>query len=128
MAQALLLDPTAGLVDGQDGVAHDVEAVDDPRGLGGDHLEDRVVGPRHVRAAVLEVGLDVVGLAAQPARHRGEVPGGEHVDEGVIGHVADRGRPGLCLKGPARTKSVSSRPMAVVSFKRLVSAARRAAP
>jgi hypothetical protein len=44
-----------------------------------------------------KVGLDVVGLAAQPARHRGEVPGGEHIDEGVVGHVTDRRRPGLGL-------------------------------
>ena len=34
----------------------------------------------------------------------------------------------LCLKGPARTKSDSSRPIAVVSFKRFESAASNAAP
>ncbi len=47
--------------------------------------KDHVVGPRHVQAAVLEALFDVVGLAAQPARHRGELPGGEHIDEGVVG-------------------------------------------
>ena len=64
---ALLLDPPAHLVDGQDGVAHDVEAVDDPRRLGGDDPEDGVVGLGHVEAAVVEPLSHVVGLGAQPA-------------------------------------------------------------
>ena len=107
--EALLLDPAADLVDRQDGVAHDVEAVDDPRRLGGHDPEHRGVGLGHVQTAVLEALFHVVGLAPQPARHRGELPGGEHVDEGVVGHVAHGGRPGLVLVGAPRARRASRR-------------------
>ncbi len=51
---ALLLDPPTHLVDGQDGMAHDVEAVNDAGRLGGDHPKHRGVGLGHVEAPVVE--------------------------------------------------------------------------
>lgn len=102
--EALLLDSAAHLVDTEDGVAHDVEAVDHPRRLRGHDLEHRVVGLGHVQAAVVEAVFHVVGLGAQPAGDLHKVPGREHVDQGVVDHVAVRRRPGLLLVGPRADK------------------------
>jgi hypothetical protein len=99
------------LIDGQDGVAHDVETIDDPRRFGGDDPKNGVVCLGHVQGAIDEVLLDVVELGSQPPGYTGEVPDREHVDEGEVSHVAHRRRPGLVLERAGSHEELQCRPL-----------------
>ena len=90
MAESLLLNSASGLVDRQDGVAHDVKPINDPRCLRGHDGKHCAIGPRHVETAIVKVVFDMVRLAPKPARYLGELPGRKHVDELVIRHITDR--------------------------------------
>ena len=129
VAGLLGLDAPADRIEAAIGERDDVEGVDHLGRLGQHDAVDGGIGGRHVEGPETDPLLPGLGLFVDPARHIGVLAGGEDLDDLVVLDIGHRGGVvGVVPCEPSLTKEVSSRPMAVVRFKRLRSAAERASP